>query len=279
MYFEDIPFYTIFSEVREKVAEIVLSASDSAEFLGSSGYGLQEIYDLYGTKYEDIIPAFRSFKSGESYGMYGKLFRFELSDHLRRHIAEEGLDCVFGENGKLFLENLYLFSENKIIFSCLSHEVLSLYHMAEIDDSLSDCIQSGINETITNMPLYDNMLQISRQLKGKTESAIKRELSILSDLCWYVDREKRVWAYSPPKRECNFADFKKIAKSYLTKDTYSALSDINSYSELQPLPVAKTVEDVLNGIGKDTPQFICSSYYNTVKRELNMLKYVMNIKK
>lgn len=278
MYFEEIPFYGAFSEIENKVTEIVLASCDTAEFLGGEGYGLQEIYDLYGTKYEDIIPAYISCQSGDSWGMRGKLFLFNLTDELRRHILEERLTCMFREKDTLYLENLCLYDGEKIIFSCISHEVFSLYHMAEIDDSLTDLILSAIKETITNMPLYETMKNIACRVSNKPIGKIKQDLHILFDLCWYVDQAKGAWVYTSPKYKCDLATFKKIAKSYLTEETYSALSSITSYADLQPLPVAKTVDDVLNGIGKDTPQFLFTDYYKTVARELNMLEYILGIK-
>ena len=90
-----------------------------------------------------------------------------------------------------------------------------------------------------------------------------------------MDREKGYFVYSSPKYECDFALFKKIAKSYITKDTYAVLSSASSYSELQPLPVPKTSDDVLNGTDKYAPQFIKSNYYNTLKREIYMLEYIL----
>ncbi len=236
MYFEEIPFYEVFSEVREKVTEIVLSISDTAEFLGCSEYGLQDIYDLYGTKYEDIIPTMIICKSGESYGMFGKIFRFNLVTALRNHIVKEGLTCIFSDKGELYLENLYLYKGEKIVFSCCSHEVFSLYHMAEIDNSLSEFILSETAKTIRNMPLYKNMSHVVDKLNSKSKAEIERDIRIISDLCWYVDNEKEFWVRTPPKYECDFLSFKKIAESYLTKDTFAVISSVSSFSELQPLP-------------------------------------------
>ena len=278
MYFEDIPYYTAFSEIAECVTKTVLSASDSAEFLGSDIYGLKDVDDLYGTQYEDIIPAFVSRKAGESWGMSGTLFRFKLTDALKQHILEESLTCMFGESdpNRLYLENLTLYDGDKVIFSCVSHEVFSLYHMAEVDDSLSGQILSAVENTIKSMPLYGMMSQIAAGL-NKTKEEIKKELQILSDLCWYVDEAKGSWFYSVPQYKCSFPTFKKIAKSYLTDETYAVLSPLRSFSELQPLPVAKTVDDVLKGIGRDTPQYLKTEYYHTVKRELTMLKIILGV--
>ena len=279
MYFEDIPYYTAFSEVADCVTKIVLSASDSAEFLGSEIYGLKDVDGLYGTQYEDIIPAFVSRKSGESWGMSGTLFRFKLTDELKKHILEESLTCMFSEPDpyRLYLENLTLYDGDRIIFSCVSHEVFSLYHMAEVDDSLSEQILSAVKDTIKSMPLYGTMSEIAARLDKKTKEAIKKELWILHDLCWYVDKAKGSWFYSVPRYQCSFPTFKKIAKSYLTEKTYAVLSPLHSFSELQPLPVAKTVDDVLKGIGRDTPQYLKTEYYHTVKRELTMLKIILGV--
>ena len=279
MYFEDIPFYTVFSEVEECVTNIVLSASDSAEFLGGEGYGLKDVCDLCGTKYEDMIPAFVSCKSGESWGMRGTLFRFNLTDAVKKHILEESMIGMFTETDpyRLYLENLTLFDGERIVFSCLSHEVFSLYRMAEVDDSLSEQILSAVDSTIKNMPLYGTMSKIAARLNEKTKREIGKELWILSDLCWYVDEEKGRWFYSVPKYKCSFPTFKKIAKSYLTEETYAVLSPLHSFSDLQPLPVAKTADDVMKGVGKDTPQYLQSEYYRAVERELNMLKIILGI--
>lgn len=274
MFFEDIPYYTIFPEIRTATAHTVLEASDAAEFLGGSPYGLREICDLYGTKYEDIIPACTAARTGESYGMHGKIFRFALTDALRRHIVEEELHGIFGENENRYLENLRLYNGEKTVFSCLSHEVFALYHTAEIDDSLADPVLSAAKKAVTDMPLYADMRKIADRLQTRSDATVRKEIAILSDLCWYVDKEKGFWAYSPPKYKCGFASYRKIAASYLTESTYAVLAGVSSFAELQPLPVPRTVDDVLGGIHTDTPQYLCSDYYNTVKRELCMLSYI-----
>ena len=84
MYFEDIPCYTRFREVKQSVTKTVLSFCDTAEFLGSDIYGLKDIYELYGTQYEDIIPAFLYCRHEViDNGMRGNLFRFRLTEPLR----------------------------------------------------------------------------------------------------------------------------------------------------------------------------------------------------
>lgn len=276
MYFEDIPYYTIFAEVKKCVAKTILTLSDTAEFLGDENYGLEDISELCCTRYEDIIPAFISCRKGESYGgMRGRLFRFKLTEPLKKHILDESLTCIFRDGRNVFLENLGLFKGEKCLYSCVSHEVFSLYHMAEADDSLKGNILSAVNTTIKNMPLYGQMRKIALELKDKTNAEIEKDLCILSDLCWYVDGEKEYFVRITPKYECDFRTFKQIAKAYLSEDTYSVLAPLVRFADLQPLPVPKTADDVLRGIGKNVPQYLQSEYYDRVKREVNMLKYIL----
>ncbi len=287
MFFEDIPLYEEFNEVKKCVALKLLAVSDKAEFLGAREYGLKDINDLYGTKYEDIIPAFISQKSenGE-HAMRGTLYLFNLTEPLKAHIVEENLECIFGEDesysGNLvlctvFLENLTLYSNGKIIFSCTSHEVFSLYHMAEIDDGVSPDVLDEVQKTIRIMPLYQEMSAIAEKLKNKTQKRLEKELRILADLCNYVDEEKKYFFVQIPTYKCSFANFKSIAKEYLTEQTYAVLSPLDSFSQLQPLPVPHKAEDVIKG-NNQTLQYIHSDYYRKVHSELAMLKYILDFK-
>lgn len=274
MYLEDIRFFTIFNEIAERVTDIILSESDAAELMSYDDYGIEDIYDLYGTEYEDIIPALISCKRGENRGMYGNLFKFRLTPELAKHIKKQGICCAFQKDGIFLLDNLCLMKGDKVIYSCLTHEVFQLYHMAEIDDSVADKINEETAKTIENMPLFAQMQAINRKLSDKSEEVIKREICILNDLHRYVDREKGAWFYQNPTHEINLKEFKKIAKQYLTAETYSAIEKLSSFAELQPEAVAKSADEVLTGKYKSSSQFLKSEYYGRVKKEIIMLEYV-----
>ncbi len=277
MYFEEIPCYTLFEEVKQSVTKTVLSFCDTAEFLGSDIYGLKEIYELYGTQYEDIIPALLDRRHEENdNGMRGTLFRFRLTEPLKRHILDESLTCMFGGEPPL-LENLTLFQGEKCLFSCVSHEVFSLYHMAEVDDSLKDAVLSAVNDTIKNMPLYGQMQKIALGLKDKAKSELKNEMHILRDLCWYVDEAVHYYFYMKPSKPCDFSKFRQIAKNYLTEETYSILIPLNGFADLQPLPVPKTSSEVISNREKFAPQYLQTEYYKRVVQELSMLEYIMEL--
>lgn len=278
MYFEDIPCYTQFEEVGQSVTKTVLSVCDTAEFLGNDIYGLKDIYDLYGTQYEDIIPAFLYSRQGESAGrMWGNLFRFRLTEPLKKHILDERLVCMFGGEPPL-LENLALFQGEKCLFSCVSHEVFSLYHMAEVDDSLKDAVLSAVDDSIKKLPLYGQMQKIALGLKNKAKAELKKEIRIIRDLCCYVDEAVHYYFYMEPSQPCDFLRFRQIAKNYLTEDTYSVLIPLNDFAELQPLPVPKTTNEAICNREKFAPQYLQSEYYKKVERELSMLEYIMTHK-
>ncbi len=277
MYFEEIPCYTQFEEVKQSVAKTVLSVCDTAQFLGSDIYGLKEIYDLYGTQYEDIIPAFLDCRHDENdNGMRGTLFRFQLTEPLKKHILDESLTCMFGGEPPL-LENLALFQGEKCLFSCVSHEVFSLYHMAEVDDSLKDAVLSAVNDTVKKMPLYGQMQKIAFGLKNKAKKELKQEIRILRELCWYVDERVHYYFYMKPSQSCDFQKFRQIAKNYLTEKTYSVLIPLKSFADLQPLPIPKTPNEAINDREKFAPQFLQSDYYKQVERELSMLEYIVRV--
>lgn len=274
MYLEDIPFFSVFGEVEEKVTDIVLSESDAAELMSYDDYGIQDIYELYGTGYEDIIPALISFQKGENWGMFGNIYKFRLSTELIKHIKRVGICNSFQKDGMFLLDNLCLLKGDKVIYSCVTHEVFQLYHMAEIDDSIADKIKEETKKTIEDMPLYARMQAINDKLSAKSEEVVKRELCILHDLHCYVDREKGAWFYQKPAHECSFKEFKKIAKQYLTAETYSALGQLTCFAQLHPESVAKTTDEVLSGKFKGSTQFLKSEYYGKVVKELCMLNYV-----
>ena len=119
------------------------------------------------------------------------------------------------------------------------------------------------------------MQKIASELKVKPEVELEKERRILLDLCWYVDGEKKYVFRMVPEYECDFQTFKKIAKTWLTEGTSSVLLPLGSFADLQPLPVPETAEDILRCTGKAVPQYQQSEYYIRVRREVTMLKYLL----
>lgn len=269
MVLEEIPLINILPEVEKAITELLLSESNGADFLGADGHGLESIYDLYGTDYEDIIPAFISCGSGESWGMHGKIFKFKLSDELKRHILKESLTLMPCAK----LENLTLYRGEKVIFSCLSHEVFCMGGMSEIAEDLRERTIFSAKQAVRLSPLYAEMKKVHERLRYMPAAKIKKEMAVLRDLHCYVDRAKRAWFYQNPRYECDIGKFRKIAAQYLTADLLDALN-VKSFEDLQPLPVAHTTEEVLSGIGKNTPQFLSTPLYSRLSAELAVLEFI-----
>lgn len=274
MVLDKIPLYTIIPEVPESVADILLDASDSAEFLGADGYGLQSIYDICGTEYDDIFSAFVSCRAGEDWGMSGTLYRFRLTEELKAHIRKQGLTCIFGDDDRIFLENLSLFNGDKRVFSCLSHEVFCLSETSDISDEYADKIISSVNSVIRNVPLYAEMNEINRRLSNKSDKLVKKETDILFDLHCYVDRAKDYWFCRVPQYKCSFKRYRKIAEDYLTAKSLAVLNSVNGFAELQPLPVPHTADEAIAGVGNGATQYLQSDFYRQINQELCVLLYI-----
>lgn len=54
MYLDDISMYRQFGEISRRVTDTALSRCDRAEFLAERGNGAEDVFDLYGTAYEDV---------------------------------------------------------------------------------------------------------------------------------------------------------------------------------------------------------------------------------
>ena len=276
MNFLGIPMYSILPEVIDSVTEIFLRHSDCATMLGSELYGLQSIYDLYGTEYEDIIPAYVSSEMGGSWGMYGTVYKFRLTEEFKAHIRKERLTCMFKVGDNYVLENLALYRGDKCLFTCCSHEAFD-YIIPELSDEVSDEVLQAVRVVIERTELYAQMKAVSGGLQAAPDKKEQKELTILLDLCCYVDEAKRRCMYAPPQYKCDFAKFKKIAKKYLTHNTYAVLEEVSGYAALQPQPVPQTCEQILDALDTDktfAPNYICSDYYNQVQSEIYMLKYI-----
>ncbi len=273
MNFFDIPMYNVLPEVENCVIELFLQNSDKATLLGNKNCGLQNIYDLYGTEYEDIISAYISSREGESFGMCGMLFDFRLTDELKAHIRRSTLTGAFKVGNGYILENLTLYSNEKRIFTCCSHEAFDL-DVPELIDEMTDGVLQAVKTTIERTELFARMQTVNNGIAERQE-AVEKDLSILLDLCCYVDQAKGWFAYQPPEYKCDFVAFCQIAERYLTQSTYSVLEKADGFADLQPLPVPQTVDEVLAASDKTYGlHYSYNDYYRQVKSEILMLRYV-----
>ncbi|MDE6691738.1 MAG: hypothetical protein K2K04_07190 [Clostridia bacterium] len=144
-------------DIKRAVTQIILAASDTVEMLYEVNVHKEkefiDIYDLLGTDYGDMVPAFISVTVDESWGMQGQIFKFRLTDKVRAHILKAGIDGVlYGwwetENKftRRLFENFTLYKGDKLIFSCCTHELPFYPALAEINDELAPEILKVINK-------------------------------------------------------------------------------------------------------------------------------------
>ncbi len=148
--FEDIPQYYENAEVRKAVAEAVLSLCDAVELFYETDEDDFDVYDLYGTVHEDIIPAFIGKQHSESWGMFGYAFLFAATEALKSRIKKIGLDGVF-ENGKRILfQNITLYRGNKMLFTCCSHELHYWTNLVTFDEEIAPIVLNAAKNAISN---------------------------------------------------------------------------------------------------------------------------------
>lgn len=275
MFLNEIPLYPILSETVESVARLLLEESDAAELLCEKKNNLQNIEDLIGTEHEYIYDACVSKRDGELFHMYGTVYKFRLTDAFKAHFTERGLESIIYLDGTPILENLTLYSGDKRIFTCQSHEAYDLYGMFYICDEFSEKVLSTVRAAIESSSIYLSMAKVYNKICDRPKRRIEREMEILFDIHCYVDRAKKLWIFQPPQEECSFESFKKIAEDYFTAETFAALSAVDSFEELQPLPVPQTMEEAMTAEHGGT-QFMRTDVYAKFKRELCVLKYIID---
>ena len=118
-------FHFIYNaEIRERAFSYLLSLCDSAEMLRVEDNEEEsdlEI-DALGTEYEYLITAIKGRKKGESWGMWGTIYKFALTDELKSLIMREGLSAMPQILSGVRLENLTLLKCDKVMYATCSHE-------------------------------------------------------------------------------------------------------------------------------------------------------------
>ncbi|MDE5766373.1 MAG: hypothetical protein K2I17_04325, partial [Clostridia bacterium] len=107
--------YIYNEEIGDRAFDYLLSLCDSAEMLYAyrdyDSDGL-EITAL-GTEYEGLIPAITGKRKGESWGMEGRIYKFALTDEVKKFIVREDLSAMPQIVKGVWLENLILYSGGK----------------------------------------------------------------------------------------------------------------------------------------------------------------------
>lgn len=263
--------------VRAAVTEVVISEADTAEFLSEERYGyIEHISELYGTKFEDIISAYISSYVGESWGMNGRIYKFNLTDELKAHIRKFGLEEIYVDDvgGNVRLENLTLYKGKKKLFCCLSHEVFCGYDYFYIDDSLKEEVLAAAYGVLRKDDTFKEMKKICAKLASYDRKKIKDDIFLLFNLCNYVDIERKDFFTIVPERECSYVEFCAVASNYLTSDIIAELEKSESYLGLYPFMGSYTA-----GMKEEEGRFRGAPLYKKVVLELRYIEIILGIER
>lgn len=275
-----IPAWTENMAVRAAVADVLLSEADTAEFLSEEGCGYTEhISDLYGTVFEDIIPALISSHSGESCGnMYGKIYKFTLTPELKTHIRSFGPEGMFiDKDSNVVLQNLCLYKGGELLFSCVSHEVFSGWEMDEIDGRLRERVLAAAYAVLAADDTFKEMQSVCEGLINFSRKQLEEDIALLYNLCNYVDMERKYFVYCEPARRCTYKQFCAVAKKYLTADIVAQLEKCGSFFALYPYEGPATAEDDIADNAQYKGRFQGTPMCKRVELELCYIKTILGL--
>lgn len=261
------------NEIEERAYAYLFSLCDSAEMLyayrNDDADGL-EITAL-GTEFEGLIPAILGVRHGKSWGMEGRIYKFALTDGVKKIIARNGLSMIklIGEN--IWLENLTLYNGNKQLFSTCSHEGYK-----DINDEFVNKVSDFCRKEIVKTELYAETLERYKKLPQRTrnERAIIR--SKLYDLNAQVETAwEAVIRGVPEWEELTYEEYLTLSKPVFSADVYEELERAGSFKGLHPAGYPQTFAEM--DVFRSKPVFRLSPLMQKINKQLDMLQTVFAI--
>ncbi len=116
----------LFRKFRADEYAKMFSVCDKISYLSEYQWGyLDDILMLYGTRLEGMIESLLSGRNGESWGMYGTVYTFSLSERVKRIVMRFGIErFLFAQNQKYVLQNATLLRGEEELYSVCTHEGL-----------------------------------------------------------------------------------------------------------------------------------------------------------
>ncbi|MDE6557962.1 MAG: hypothetical protein K2K39_02535 [Clostridia bacterium] len=263
------------AEIEERAYAYLFSLCDSVEMLYA--YRNFDIDGLeitaLGTEFEGLIPAIISVRHGKSWGMEGRIYKFAITDEVRKIIMKFGLDCELRvrEDVYLQLENLTLYNGDKVLYSTCSHEG----HL-DIDDEFRNKVSDFCRNEIVKTKFYSETLERYKKLPERTrnERAIIR--SKLYDLNVHVEDAWRAVIRGVPEwEELTYEEYLTLAKPVFSADVYEELEMAGSFKGLHPAGYPRTLKETEKFRG--VPQFRLSPLMHKINQQLDMLQTVFAI--
>ncbi|MCM1546438.1 MAG: hypothetical protein NC033_05315 [Clostridiales bacterium] len=258
------------AEIEERAYAYLFSLCDCAEMLYAVNNDEVDGLELtaLGTEYEFLIPAILGSQKGQSWGMWGRIYRFVLTDEFKKLIADGGLGQMPQITEGVWLENLTLLSGDKVMYSTCSHEGYN-----DIDEDFCNKVSDFCRKEIIKTKLYNQMLERYKNLPKLPRNKMAANRSKLYDLNEQVENEwQRVIRGVPRWNDLTYGEYLSLAKPVFSDNVFEKLSAVKSFKELHPAGYPRTLGEIVNFRGK--PDFRDSELMRDIERQLDMLDTV-----
>lgn len=268
----DFFHYIYNDEIKERAFAYLFSLCDGAEMLYACNQDEEDDleFDALGTEYENLIPAIKGSKKGESWGMWGRIYTFALTDEFKNFIVREGLGAMPQILKGVRLENLALLNGGKCMYSVCSHEGYEDID-AEFEKKVSDFCRREIVQT----KLYAETLERYKKLPKRTRNERAVIKSKLQDLTAQVEDAWQKCIRTKPWWEMSYSEYLRLAKPVFSQDVYEKLEKAGSYKGLHPAGYPRTFDEFPAFQGK--PDFGASGLMSEIIKQLDMLETVFYI--
>lgn len=169
-------------ELEKSAYAYLFTLCDRAEYLFDAPYGEADFtIEAIGTPFESMIPALEQQKTGQSWGMWGKILTFCLTDDVKEIIEHAGLDGILRVWNRN-LENLALFKDGKRLYDTCSHEGYT-----DIDDDFLNSVSKFCEQALPQTTLWQQIETRYAKISRRSTQRLWEELDKLDDLDRQID--------------------------------------------------------------------------------------------
>lgn len=251
-------------EIRAEIYDYIFSCCNQVKCLMSSL--AQNDFSSYTLVDKKICSYETNRKFDAEWGMQGEYVTFKLNDFVKNILKQCDLECGFvveKDAEYVLFSNITLLNNDKLIFSCCTHE-----GYIEFDKELKHNLQDFCFQALKTTKTYNEMKTIFLKLKKEYK------LSEISDICdklsylhCYVERARNsmIRQSSVYDDEMTWSEYLNLASKSLTKKTYAELSMAGSFENLYTIQENKYRDKNTNF------QFINCALSKSIRRELAFL--------
>lgn len=262
-----LQFIMIDEEVAKEAYAFLFSYCDKIEYLSESTFGyLGDTEKLAGTELACLIPAQVGACEGESWNMHGTLYTFSLTKDVQELVKKYGLQSALQvHNGYYVLQNATLYKGDVKVFSVCTHEGEEFFE-SELKAQLDEACRRAIERSSGFVQAQAAYEKVKKRKDRKAEEEILRAVES------YVAHDCGSIMYQAPAVPCSYRKFLKLAKKYLSPQTYKILRGSKRFADLHPQGYPKTFEEISHYAL--VPTFGEGELNRTIQRELFYLSRV-----